>query len=172
MLDNIITIYNDMPDMMKRVKKKKYEANMNYFRETYGHFFTEMMELMDASEDQEKTAREIADTVIAATKEKFTKWGRIRGYVQVNVNFFAIYYIFPAILMEAGGQKPVRTAASENAPEGAEGSQPEKVKKKTGVMVADTLRDQWNASFADTHIQYADYQTIHDAFNEKIFGMF
>ena len=155
MIKDVVTIFDVMSDMLKRLKKKRYEQNMDVFVQRHGHFFQEMIQLVDESEDKEKTAKEIATEFADAVEKKFTKWGRIFGYVQVNLNFFMIYYVFPAILLERSGQK---------IPTGAD--------RSLGVILCDAICSEWSGSFKDSKIQYTDYQTLHDSFNEKIFGIF
>ncbi len=145
MLDNFETVFDNMQVLMKRLKKKKYEENMIRFREVNGHFFTEMMELMEESGGSKDKASEIAQVFMEAVKKKFTKWGRIPGYAEVNLTFFTIYYIFPAILL---------------------------TESPHSIMVADAIQESFRELFKNSNIQYADYQTIHDGFNEKILGIF
>ena len=90
-------------------------------------------------------AKEISKVFIAAVKERFEKKGKIKGYIQMDLNFFMIYYVFPAILM----------------------TQHEEAK-----LIADTLCEDWGNSFKDSKIGYTDYDTIYNSFKEKIFGLF
>lgn len=39
MLKNLETMFDNMSDMMKKLKKKSYEINMEQFLEKNGHFF-------------------------------------------------------------------------------------------------------------------------------------
>ena len=145
MLDNFDDVFGEMKPMLSRLKKKRYEENMEWLRETYGHYFKEMTELMDKAEDREKTSSEIASSILDAADRKLRRWGRIPGYVEVNLTFFMVYYIFPAILLE---ESPYSTA------------------------IADDLQEEFKKRFKNSNLCYADYQTIHDGFNEKIMGMF
>ena len=63
----------------------------------------------------------------------------------MDLNFFMIYYVFPAILM----------TQSDNA-----------------KMMADTLCETWGKSFKDSKIAYTDYDSLYSSFREKIFGIF
>ena len=134
-----------MNPLLKRLKKKRYEENMEWLRENYGHYFKEMTELMEKAEDKEKMSAEIATAILDAADKKLRRWGRIPGYAEVNLTFFMIYYIFPAILLE---ESPYSTA------------------------LADALQEAFRKRFKNENIRYADYQTIHDGFNEKILGLF
>ena len=145
MLENIVTIFDDMSIMLKHLKKKRYEENMERFRGLHGHYFSEMATLMEEAADKEQTAQEIAVTVLDAAKQKLTRFGRIPGYAEVNLTFFMIYYIFPAILLT---ESPYSTA------------------------IADALQEEFKVRFKNSNISYADYQTIYDGFNEKILGIF
>lgn len=147
MLDHIEIIFDDMKPMMKKLKKKNYKENMDGFLNRHGHYFQEMMALTAEAENKEKVAGEIASVFVDSVEKKFAspKKGRIDGVVQLDLNFFMIYYVFPAILL----------TGSEEAP-----------------LIADRVRDEWSGRFKDSDIQYSDYDAIYSAFREKIFGIF
>ena len=147
MLNQIETIFDDMKPMMKKLKKKNYRENMDGFLNRHGHYFHEMTALTAEAEDKEKTAAEIAAVFVDGVERKFIspKKGRIDGVVQLDLNFFMIYYVFPAILMTG---------------------------HEDAVLIADRLRDEWGSRFKDSKIQYTDYDTLYGAFREKIFGIF
>ncbi|HAG69021.1 MAG TPA: hypothetical protein DCL38_03505 [Lachnospiraceae bacterium] len=145
MLENFDAVYDDRSVMLKRLKKKRYEENMNRFREVHGHFFREMMTVMEEAEDKAAASREISGIILDEGIKKVKRFGRVPGYEEVNLTFFMIYYIFPAILLE---------------------------ESRYNTMVADALQAGFNERFKNSNIRYADYQTIHDGFNEKILGIF
>lgn len=144
MLQGIESIFDDMKAMLKKPKKKQYEENMKIFREKYNHFFFEMTDYMKA-EKKEVMAKEVANVFVAAVKEKFEKNGKIKGYIQLDLNFFMIYYVFPAILMTGHDD---------------------------AKLIADTLCETWGNTFKDSTIGYTDYDTLYNSFKEKIFGLF
>ena len=88
---------------------------------------------------------EVADILTDAVKETFSVRGKIRSRTQIDMNFFMIYYVFPAILLE---------------------------ESEVNDLTAGSIRDAWEAKFKDSKIQYADYDRIYGAFREKIFGIF
>lgn len=145
MLEQVETIFDDMIGMMKKLKKASYESHMQTFREKNGHFFVEMIQYVEGKEDKEGAAREAADVFTDAVRKKFSVKGKINGRTQADMNFFMIYYVFPALLLEEGENK---------------------------VLIADSIRDAWGEKFKDSKIQYADYDKIYGAFREKIFGIF
>lgn len=145
MLNQVETIFDDMLIMMKKLKKASYEKNMKTFRETYGHFFDEMVQYADASEDKEAAAREVALVFTEAVNRKFAVKGKIRPRTQADLNFFMIYYVFPAILL----------TASENSD-----------------LIAKSIRDEWSGKFKDSNINYTNYDKIYGGFREKILGIF
>lgn len=145
MLNQVETIFDDMLVMMKKLKKDTYEKNMKTFRETYGHFFDEMIQYADASEDKEAAARETAVVFTEAVNRKFAVKGKIRPRTQADLNFFMIYYVFPAILLTAG---------------------------ENSDLIAKSIRDEWKTKFKDSNINYTDYDTIYGGFRNKIFGIF
>ena len=144
MLERIETIFDHMGPMLKKVKKKQYEENMKAFRQEYNHYFFEMTDYMKADK-KEIMAKEIAAVFVEAVKRKFEVKGKIKGYLQIDLNFFMIYYVFPAILM---------------------------TQHEDAILVADAICEAWGNSFKDSKIQYADYDTISNSFKEKIFGIF
>ena len=147
MLDHVEIIFENMKPMMKKLKKASYEANMKKFLEEHGHYFKEMTDLTENADDKEKTADELARVFADRVEKAYSspKKGRIDGVVQLDLNFFMIYYIFPAILL---------------------------TEHKDAVLIADHLRDEWGGRFKDSRIQYTDYDTLYKAFREKIFGIF
>lgn len=144
MLEHVEAMFDNRKDMMKGLKKKSYEARMKTFREENGRFFREMIQYVEES-GRESAAQEIADAFIAAVNRKFCVKGKIRSGTQADLNFFMIFFVFPALLLEE----------NENC-----------------VLIADHIRDAWRAAFQDSEIDYADYDKIHGSFHEKIFGIF
>ncbi len=145
MLNQVETMFDGMTGMMKKLKKASYEKNMSAFREKYGHFFIEMTQYVEEKDDKEAAAKEIAVVYTDAVKNKFSVKGRIKPYVQADLNIFMIYYVFPAILMTESGYKD---------------------------LVARSICDEWGAKFKDSKIGYVDYDKIYNGFREKIFGIF
>lgn len=147
MLDHVEIIFENMKPMMKKLKKKTYKANMDQFLAQYGHYFQEMVMLAEGADDKESKADEIARTFAERVEKKFisSKKGRIEDVVQLDLNFFMIYYVFPAILL---------------------------TQHADSVMIADHIRDEWGRRFKDSKIQYTDYDSLYSAFREKIFGIF
>lgn len=145
MLNQVETIFDDMLAMMKKLKKDSYEKNMGTFRETYGHFFDEMVQYADASEDKEAAAGEVAAVFTEAVIRRFAVNGKIRPRTQIDLNFFMIYYVFPAILLAAGENRD---------------------------LTAKSIRDEWRKKFKDSNIDYAGYDKIYGGFRKKIFGLF
>ena len=144
MLQQVEAVFEDMAVMLKGLKKKNYETNMKAFREKNNEFFFQMMDQLK-TEKKEVVAKHISNSFVAAVKQIFEKRGRIRGKVQMDLNFFMIYYVFPALLM----------TQSEDA-----------------KLMADTLCETWGNSFKDSKIGYTDYDTLYESFKEKIFGIF
>lgn len=145
MLENVESIFDGMSDMMKKLKKASYEKNMKGFREKNGHFFEEMASYVEGAQDKEAAAKEVAHVFTDAVKEEFSVKGKIKSRTQADLNFFMIYYVFPAILMTQSEEKD---------------------------LIAGNIRDEWAVKFRDSKIQYADYDRIYGAFREKIFGLF
>ena len=145
MLDHVENIFNNMPEMLKRLKKASYAERMEKFRDEHGHFFREMTDAVELAEDRDAKAAEIAGVVVEAARERFTVRGRISGRTQTDMNFFMIYFVFPAILM-------TRSTCAD--------------------QVAKAIRDQWSRTFKNSDIGYTDYESLLGSFTEKIFGIF
>ncbi len=145
MLDNVATIFDNVDEMLKKLKKVQYEERMESFRKAYGHYFDEMLEHTAASEDKNAAADEVAGIFSKATFDRFAKKGKIKSYKQVDLNFFMVYFVFPAILLT--GHEDADT-------------------------VCNALKNAWNATFKDTNLSYTDYDTLYKSFRTKIFGLF
>lgn len=145
MLNQVETMFDNMVIMMKKLKKATYEKNMNAFRESHGHFFEEMVRYAEGSQNQEAAAKEVAVVFTDAVKKRFSVKGKIRPRTQADLNFFMIYYVFPAVLL---------------------------TESETKNLIAESIRDEWAAKFEDSNIRYADYDKIYSGFREKILGIF
>lgn len=145
MLDQVETIFDGMVDMMKKLKKSSYEKNMAAFRARNGHFFQEMIQYVEETEGKDNAAKEIADIFVSAVEERFSVKGKMKSRTQADLNFFMIYYVFPAILLVESGYSD---------------------------LVAANIRDMWRNRFKNSNIDYADYDRIYSTFREKIFGIF
>lgn len=146
MLERIGELFENMDAMMYRVKKQDYEKRMGIFRERHGELLQEMTFSVEEAEDREAEAKRLAEAFADVTKEKFSKRGRISPRRQVDINFFMIYYVFPAILL---------------------------TESECAVMLADAVRDEWRVRFRESgQLNYADYNEIYNAFSDKIMGLF
>lgn len=145
MFQNIELIFSDMELMMKKLKKLSYEANMEKFRSEQGHFIDEMVSYVKEAEDKEEACKKVGCDFAEGVFAAFNKNGKISGRKQADMNFFMVYYVFPAILL----------TEDENA---------------TGIC--DGVKEAWNARFKDTNISYTTYERLHSTFRNKIFGLF
>ncbi len=145
MLDQVGSIFDNMVAMLKKIKKKTYEPRMEEFRKEYGHYFIEMTEYMDGREDKAQAAEEIAEAFVGAVKSHAEIKGKIGGRKQADMNFFMIYYVFPAILL----------TEHEHAKE-----------------IADAICKTWGETFKDSNIGYTTYEKLNESFRNKIFGIF
>lgn len=146
MLDHVETMFDNIPDMLKKLKKKTYEPNMKLFQEKNGSYLNEMTDYVRDNEDKDTAVNQIAKVLADAATNRFTgKNGKIKSRQQADLNFFMIYYVFPAILL----------TGSEYA-----------------NQIADAICKEWGARFKDSKISYTDYDSIYNTFNEKILGIF
>lgn len=144
MLNQVETMFDDMEKMIKKLKKKQYEENMENFMTVYEAYFLEMETYMSEN-DPQTAAKEISQVFVDAVKERYEVKGKIKGYVQADLNLFMIYYVFPTIL---------------------------KRDHEHAKLLADTLCETWGSSFKDSKIGYTDYDSLYKSFREKIFGIF
>lgn len=144
MLENVVEIFDSMHTMTDVRRKKAYTSNMESFEEKYGHYITEMLEGLKQSDDVESLANEYGMKIAADAKEKYAVKSKIKRPVMALLNLQVIYYLMPAIL---------------------------RTNDENSSVLCDKLRDAWNTTM-NANIDYTDFQTIHDAFCEKIFGIF
>lgn len=137
-------IFDGMQAMMKKLKKTSYEKNMQEFRERNGHYFSEMIAHLEQAEDKKQAAEEVAAVFVDRVEKHFSVKGKIKGRTQADLNFFMIYYTFPAILL----------THCENA-----------------GQIAEAICCEWGERFKNSKIGYADYDKIYGAFRDKIFGL-
>lgn len=147
MLINVGSMFDNMKDMLKKLKKKSYEENFKQFWRANMNYFFEMTDYVGAAEDKEVAAEEIAVVLSDAVEEKFAAGSKkkISGSVQADINFFMIYYVFPSIL---------------------------KTQHDDCRLIADSICAQWKVRFKNSEIGYTDYDTLYKSFKEKIFGIF
>lgn len=79
MLENVETMFDNMDQMLKKLKKKSYEENMKLFLGKNQHYFREMTDYMDAAQDKEKAAGDIAAVLGERVEDRFGK-GEKRRY--------------------------------------------------------------------------------------------
>ena len=132
---NVTKIFDGLKDLSSVRFKVDYESYTKHFKE---NGLEELSKLWNS----EETIDERCTSFVKATFDNYEKRGKIRGSIQMSLNYFAIYYIFPTILDEAG---------------------------EDAKLICDTLRDNWNSAFK-TNINYTDYKTLYDGFQMKIFG--
>ncbi len=145
MLDHIEVIFREMEIMMKKLKKASYEKNMKEFREKHNHYFCEMIEYIDSEADKDAAAEHIAKVFIDAVENSFSHNGKIKAYIQVDLNLFMIYYVFPAILL---------------------------TEHQDADRICEMICRTWNGTFRESEIQYESYDKIYEAFRDKMFGIF
>ena len=117
---------------------------MKAFREKNNEFFFQLTDWLKG-ENKAAIAQKLSNSFVESVKQIFEKNGKIKGRLQADLNFFMIYYVFPAILM----------TQSDDA-----------------KLMADTLCETWGNSFKDAKIGYTDYDKLYESFKEKIFGIF
>lgn len=145
MPENSERIFQDMEQMLKKLKKPVYEANMEKFRRKHGEIIDGMVQYAKNSDDLKTAITKIADAFMDDVFRGFSVKGKIGGRKQADMNFFMIYYVFPAILL---------------------------THEECAESLCDDIRDAWNTRCANTNINYTTYEKLHDSFRNKIFGIF
>lgn len=145
MPDHVEMMFEGMSVLIKRLKKASYEKNMKAFRERNEAVFREMTDYVDAAENKDAAAKQLAQSFTGRVREIFQVKGKIKSCTQVDMNLFMVLYVFPALLLT---------------------EHPE------AKRIADAIRDSWRDTFKDGNIDYQDYNAIYNSFNEKIMGMF
>lgn len=147
MLEQAANMLENHKEMTNRLTRKKYEENMKAFRAEYGAVLAEMTVYTESAADKEAAAGEVAAAFTDAVQDAFAspKNGKIKGYLQVDLNLFMIYYVFPALLL---------------------------TEHEDAKLIANAICKTWNKRFHDCNISYTDYETLLDGFCNKIFGIF
>ena len=131
---NVEKIFEDVAYLSKVHTKSDYEKQMDMFNSARYCLLHQLVEADDIESEAQSFCEDVAGT--------FKKFGKVRGSDLMNLNYFMIYYVFPAILLNADD----------------------------GNRICDTLRDTWNSYFKSS-ISYTDYDTLKDGFQMKIFGI-
>lgn len=147
MLNGIGCMFDDIAGMLKRLKKKNYEENSKKFWRENMEYFFEMTDYVAAADDKESAAKEIAAILADEVEAKFAVGAKkkIPKAMQVDINFFMIYYVFPSLL---------------------------KTQHEDCRLIADSICAEWKVRFKNSEIGYTDYDTLYGSFKEKIFGLF
>ncbi|MCD8021170.1 MAG: hypothetical protein LUF92_16830 [Clostridiales bacterium] len=150
MFDHIETIFENRKQLMKRLKPESYQTNMKQFRNRYANYFDEMVKFVEKAGDEEQkkeAAFEIGHILAYSVKKEFAtrRTGKIKPNLQMDLNFFMIYYVFPAILLTE--HPDVETVVR-------------------GICTV------WGDFFEDSKIGYTDYESIYGGFRKKILGLF
>lgn len=144
MLEQVACMFDNMDDMLECMKKNLYENRMKDFRETYGHYFSEMTAFTAAAEDKEAAADTLADTFIEAVFTRFEVKGKIKGFKQADINLFMVYFVFPALLL---------------------------TEHPDAKLIADVLCSKWSKRFKKSKISYTTYDTIVSTFRKSFMGI-
>ena len=145
MPENSEQLFEDYKIMLNRIDKKSYEVNMERFKTEYKDFFDSLFQFVKNSDDQEAAIKNASESFVNDIFNAFAVNGKIRGRKQEDLNFFMIYYVFPAILLKDD---------------------------ECATKICDGIRDAWNAKFKNTQINYTTYESLHDSFKTKILGLF
>lgn len=144
MLERAEEIFDDMPEMLKNLKKASYEKNMNEFRRKYDHYILEMLSNIEQSFSPADRTKEAAVSFVNAVETRFAEKKKINPRIKADITLFMVYYVFPAILL------------NEN---------------EHSVLLVQSLCEEFNSRF-QASLRYTDYNSLYNSFQEKIFGIF
>ena len=145
MLQGIEAVFADRVRMMTSLKKKTYKDFSAEFEGKYANYFSEMREYVEQAEDKKAAADEIGECIMqAVTNTCANKRGKLDARSRSEASLFMVYYVFPAILKLGD----------------------------TGTVIADGVLAACRAGLKNRSLQYVEYDTIYNGFNEKIFGLF
>ncbi|MDE7232054.1 MAG: hypothetical protein K2N37_03125, partial [Lachnospiraceae bacterium] len=99
MLEQAEMMFDNMEEMLYRIKKKVYKERMEKFRVKNQETLAEMTGLVEQAADREATAAQVAEALAGVVEQRFAKRGKISGRSQMDINLMMIYYVFPAILL-------------------------------------------------------------------------
>lgn len=142
MLDNVSIMMEDKLVALSGLKKERYESNVEVFGEKHAAYFDEMLGIVAESDDKEAAAAAIAECFVTQVFDAYSKNGKVKSRLQMDLNYMMIYYFFPVMLLKEDENR---------------------------TLICDAVRDKWNEVFRTT-INYADYETIKSGFKRKIFG--
>ena len=145
MPEHVEVLFKDKSAMMRKLKKTSYEENMKRFREEQGELLQDMLDTVSNASDTKEAAMQVGTAFADTVFESHAVKGKVKGAEHADLNLFMIYYVFPAILLT---EHPHATE------------------------LCDGLKDAWNKRFSHTNISYTDYETLYQAFRNKIFGIF
>lgn len=143
MLEQTEQLFADMVPMLKHLKKATYAKNMEEFRSKFDPFFQEMTRQVQDAPDPAQAARDLGGLFVEKVWNAHQKHGRVNGRTQSDLDFFMIYYVFPAILCTEHEQ---------------------------AKAVADGICAAWPGRFKGSNISYASYEEIYNGFRTKILG--
>jgi len=145
MLDNSESLFEDVSNMLRKLKKASYEENMKKYRQDNESNLKEMLDYVASKEDKATASKEVGEAVVRLVENKFAKNnGKLPSRLGADLDFYSIYYLFPAILL----------SDDENA-----------------ELLVENIKDCWNKSFRK-NIGYTTYEKLRDSFRNKIFGIF
>lgn len=146
MLAQAEMMFDNMEEMLYRIKKKVYKERMERFRGKNQEILAKMTDLVEQAEDRESAAAQVAEALADVVEQRFAKRGKISGRSQMDINLMMIYYVFPSILL---------------------------TQSECAALLADAIRDEWRRRFRDSaHLQYTTFEELCSNFQEKFLGIF
>ncbi len=143
-IDRLLGLFEEKDGYLRKLNKDVYEANTESFKEVYGKYVDDLLTRIGGSTDAAKEEETVAASFAGKVWDIYSKNGKMKMNLLMDLNFIMIYYIFPYLLK----------SGDENA-----------------SHFAQTLKNKWNEVMG-SNISYAPYEEIAEGFKKKLFGFF
>ncbi len=145
MKSEILSIFEDMEMFIKNLNKTRYDTNFQTFYEKHNVFFSSLLSAIENSDNKEEVSNDISMRFIEAVRSTYgNKKGVIKSYFLADINMFMVQYIFPSIM---------------------------KVESEYSLLLVESLRENWSATFKGSNLQHTTFETIFSGFKNKFLGI-
>ena len=145
MFDSTDIMFDKYQRKMGKVKKRDYEIYSEEFMTENRACLEEMLQYVNAREDRQLAAKEVATVLFDNVTRQLGKFGKLRRNTVIDLSIYMIYYLFPSIL---------------------------KLENESSTLLCDAIRDEWRIRSKNENYNYASYDEVYKGFKEKLFGFF
>lgn len=139
----IKSLFTEVEKTVKGFQRTEYEKSFTKYRMTHKEVLSVIGKIMGSAPDKTQAAEQIADMLVAQGSAFMEKRGGKLNYKseQMTLNMYVVTYVIPAILSIENGK---------------------------WSEVTDCLCRKWAASFKDSRIQAADFESLCGGFRKKL----